>query len=357
MAEQDPNSLLEMSDEDFLKADPPETEPIAEPVVPAVEPPTDPPEEEPVVPLVEADPEVEDESTKTEPVAKPDKADPPKEEKVPEVTIDYKAEYEKLLKPFKANGIDIQVKDADEAITLMQMGANYHKKMASLKPALKTVKLLERHDLLDESKLGFLIDLSKKDPAAIQKLLKDSKIDPLDIDVASESNYAPKVTPVSDVEMQLDDVLSSIESTPTYARTLQVVTNDWDAPSRTAAATNPQIIRVINEHIGSGIYDKVMNEVNRAQALGKLQGMSTFDAYKHVGDILSNQGLLTPKVVTPGPTDADKKAAEDKRSAQRKAAGSPPVKKGAAPEQPKSGLLGMSDEEFMKLPAAPYTKA
>ena len=86
---------------------------------------------------------------------------------------DYKAEYQRLLAPFKANGKDIQVTSVDEALTLMQMGANYNKKMAALKPNLKVLKLLDTHGLLDENELNFLIDLKEKNPKAIMKLVKD----------------------------------------------------------------------------------------------------------------------------------------------------------------------------------------
>jgi len=272
--------------------------------------------------------------------------------------VDYKSEYEKLTKPFKANGGEIQVRNTEEIITLMQMGANYHKKMAALKPSLKLIKLLERNDI-DESKLGYLIDLSKKDPSAIQKLVKDSGIDPLDIDVSSETNYIPKTSSVSDVEMQLETVLENIQETPTYARTLSVVTKDWDGDSRKVVAAQPHIIELINGHIGSGIYDKVMSEVNRARSLGKLNGVSDLEAYKQVGDILNNQGLLNQKedttpVVNANDT-AQKKNDEAKRNAKRIAAGAPQAKKSIAPK-PVTNMLSMPDDEFSKLPANAYTK-
>ena len=63
-------------------------------------------------------------------------------EKQEESAVDYKTEYERLLAPFKANGRDISVKGVDDAITLMQMGANYNKKMAALKPNLKLLNFI-----------------------------------------------------------------------------------------------------------------------------------------------------------------------------------------------------------------------
>lgn len=82
--------------------------------------------------------------------------------------IDYKAVYEKLLKtPFKADGREISINTPDEAIALMQKGVSYSKKMASLKPNLKIIKMLEKNGLLDEGKLSFYIDLEKKNPQAM----------------------------------------------------------------------------------------------------------------------------------------------------------------------------------------------
>src|SRR5215207_849386 len=72
-----------------------------------------------------------------------------------------------VLKPFKANGREMSVTSPEEVRTLMQQGANYNKKMQGLKPHLALVKQLEQNNLLSDEKIGFLIDLSKKNPEAM----------------------------------------------------------------------------------------------------------------------------------------------------------------------------------------------
>jgi len=73
-------------------------------------------------------------------------------EDTPETTeFDYESAFKKVTAPFKANGVDMQVKDPDDVVRLMQMGANYQKKMSQLKPNLKLIKLLENNELLDKS--------------------------------------------------------------------------------------------------------------------------------------------------------------------------------------------------------------
>ena len=278
--------------------------------------------------------------------------------------VDYKAEYEKLLAPFKANGTDMQAQSVEDAIQLMQMGAGFHKKMAALKPAMKQVKLLEKHGLLDEDKLNYLIDLANKKPEAIQKLLKDSNIDPLDIDVKAESNYTPTQRRVSDTEIALDDVLTGIRETPTFQRTLNVVSKEWDESSQNTIATEPQIIATINGHMQDGTYDKVMQRVDYERNLGRLNGISDIQAYTQIGNMMADEGKLqrTGTPLKQAPTSIvqplkAKPSTEEIERKQRKRAASP-VKTSKTPAV--GNLLDpleMSDEDFAKLDINKYLKS
>ena len=282
-----------------------------------------------------------------------------KDTPVVEDTVDYKAEYQRLLAPFKANGKDIAIQNVDDAISLMQMGANYNKKMAGLKPNLKLMKLLENNGLLNEDRIGFLIDLEKKNPAAINKLFKDSGLDPLDLDTEKAGDYRPTSYKVDDKEMELDSVLDEIQETPTYARTLDIVSTKWDGPSKQAIASSPQLLKVINAHVQNGIYDTIATAVERERVFGRLNGLSDLDAYKQVGDAIEaqggfnrlvqgssqNQAKLAPSVAVAAPKSS--KADEDKLREKRRAASST---KPAGPGVTKEfNPLSMPDEEFSKL--------
>jgi hypothetical protein len=269
----------------------------------------------------------------------------------PETTeFDYESAYKKVSEPFKANGIDMQVKDPQDIISLMQMGANYQKKMAQLKPNLKIIKMLENNDLLNEDKLHNLIDLSKKDPKAITKLVKESDVDPLDIDKDVPSDYQPTDYTISDKEYNLDEVLDDIKHTDTFNRTINVLTKEWDADSKSTISDYPEIIRIINSHMSTGVFDKVNTVLQRDKALGKMPGISDVDAYRQIVEFMHKNGELyqsgdnkgTPKVSS----KTDNKANAD-RNKQRKAVA--PVKqtttKKAAPD---GDFLGLSDEDFMK---------
>ena len=275
--------------------------------------------------------------------------------------IDYKAEYERLTAPFKANGKDLSVQGVDDARALMQMGANYNKKMAALKPNLKLMKMLENNGLMSEENISFLVALGKKDPAAINKLVKDSGIDPMDLDPEKAKTYTQTTYAADDREIELDTVLDELQGTPTYTRTLDVVSNKWDVASKQVISQNPQLLRAINDHVASGIYDQISTEVERERMFGRLNGMSDIDAYRQVGDAIQARNgfaptntVQKPKPATPVVfTPAPRKVEDDKLKDKRRAASST---KAVAPSTPANDFnpLEMSDAEFNKLINSKY---
>lgn len=293
--------------------------------------------------------DTEDEAD-TEDAGEPDTSEPD------EPAIDYKKEYESLLATFKANGKDMKVDSVEDARRLMQMGANYNKKMSGLKPNLKHLKLLEKHQLLNEDKLSFLIDLNEGNPEAIKKLLTDSKIDPMDLNLEEDMNYKPSQRTVDDREVELDNVLDELRDSETYDQTLDVVGTRWDDESKQIVADQPQLLKVIDGHIASGVYDLISTEVERERMFGRLNGVSDIEAYRQIGDAMQESGAFdhlfsketapvksSPKAATPKPVASDTKRRDKRRAAS--------PSKPAAPSSGKADYnpLSMSDEEFLQL--------
>lgn len=298
--------------------------------------------------------------------------DEPKKEEEEPVTpageeIDYKAGYEKLMAPFKANGKEISIDNPDDLRRLVQMGANYTQKLQALQPNLKMVKMLENNGLLDEGKLSYLIDLDKKDPNAIQKLLRDSGIDPIDIDTSVESDYKPGNHSVSDGEMVFQSTLETVASTESGQQLLVDINNTWDDASKDELFKEPGALTLLQQQKESGVYDIIVNEVEKLRMLGDLQGVSSVRAYQAVGNVLEQQGKLMPQqeVVTPitdpAPVSEQPETVKEQparvvesRPAPRKvidnndekAKAAAPVK--SAPKKVKQDInpLNMSDEDF-----------
>jgi len=391
------NEVLDMSDDDFLKmtgpADVPEPDPdpepekedvVEEPVVedePKSEPEkTDEPVEE------EEEPEDEPEPVKVQKIAdgnplnKADKekpaptkdpkdpvvaADKPTPEEPAENTVttaDKEAFYDKVMSGFKANGKKIELRSPDELIQLAQMGCNYTAKMQALAPHRKMLLMLENNGLLDEGKLAYLIDLDKKNPDAIKKLVKEAGIDPLDIDTAAESKYREGNHRVDDKEVAFRSTLDDMRSDPEGLDTLRVLNSTWDQASKDALYENPEIMPIMHQQRQLGVYDRIAAEVNRQKTLGAIPTDKSFvEAYQQVGKQMAAAGAFADIDKAPPAKAAPAKPAVPAtpvatRVAAPKAAVTHNDKASAAaatrttPRQAKVLVnpLEMADDEFLK---------
>ncbi len=281
-----------------------------------------------------------------------DEADPDEEETEADAevddTSDYKSQYDMLMAPFKANGKEIVPKTADDLRRLAQMGVGYNAKMAELKPIRKIAKMLENEGLLDAEKINYLIDLSKNNPDAINKLVKDSGINPLDIDTESTEGYKPNTYTVNDNQLALDEALDDLERTSSGQRVIDVVSNKWDKNSKQVLVSNPAHMRQLEQHINDGIFDKVVQAVEQERTFGRIPaGVSDLEAYNVVGAQMAARGDFNTAPAPAEPNTA-KKAQDTKRKTSRKRAAASP--KGSKPttKTNQANVLSMSDEEFEK---------
>lgn len=253
-------------------------------------------------------------------------------------------ELDELYKPFKASGREVQVKSVEEARKLMSMGVDYSNKLQGFKAHRKTIKVLENNEI-DEDKLNFFIDLSKGNPDAIAKLLKDNNVDPMDMDLEEDSSYKPSDYSVSDNAVDLDDVISRIQETDSFSTTSDIVTNQWDASSKQAMFANPNLLENLNAQVANGTFDRVMQEVDRAKIFGGLQGLSDLEAYNQVGAELQKQGAFNeaPKQIV---STKPKQAVNTNKDRKLRASSSKATPKAKAAEKKWSA---MSDDEFEKL--------
>lgn len=373
---------LELSDEDFLKMTAPPSEGPA-PVVekPKVEEPVVTPsgsqeeeqpkqEEKPVVaeaksdvadeevkPQAEGTTEVPKTDGKTEPEKKEEPAaagaDNKEEPKAEEQAApDYEGFYKQIMTPFKANGKMIELRNPDEAIKLMQMGANYTRRMQDIAPHKKVLTMLQNNNLLDEDKLSYLIDLDKKNPDAIKKLVKDSGLDPLDINTSEESAYKPSNHSVTDEEVAFKTALEDIQSKPTGRETLQIINTTWDHASKEALWKSPELLGHIQTQRDNGVYSQIVTEMDRQITLGVIPPNTPFlQAYKLVGDdMMARKAFVAPQETKPEPTVVATRVANPKPAVvnEDKARAASPTKSSPNKAQEVVNPLAMSDEDFLK---------
>lgn len=373
-----PEDIYSMSDEEILNLDPNTLSTPTPTEETVVEETTEPelPIEEPIA--EEGDVEVNGEGTqeasqseaegeasesaepftdsKTKPVTKEDKVVEDTETKPVETTGDSDTQakidaYNKIMGEFKANGTAMRVESPEDAIQLMQMGANYRQKMLDLKPVRKIHKVLEDNGLLSEDKLGYAIDLINHKPEAIARLIKESNIDSYNLP-EDVSGYAPVTPTVSDNVIDVNDIIADMQRTPVGTRVVNELTK-WDEASQIKITNEVNLLNVLKQHAESGIYDQVMNVVNRERAMGRLLGVTDFEAYDLVGAELHRQGVFNPVQVTPTPAPVPPApvavktvAPVSKTNPARKAAASPSTT--PAESKDATNYLAMSDAEFEK---------
>lgn len=286
--------LEDMTDEEILAMNPPEIEdeqesPKKEEENEAPEP-VENSEEEPAEQEDSAEEEPSEENNEEESNTEEDSGSEDKEKNTqekdeePAPSIDYKKFYEAMMSPIKANGKTFQPRTPDEAIRMMQMGANYTQKMQGIAPYRKKIQMLQKAGLLEDEKLNYLIDLSQGNQEAIKKLLKDSKLDPLDLNVTEESQYTPGNHTVSDEEVQFQTAVDDLKSTPEGLETLRLI-QGWDQASLEAMWKTPSMMTTLNEQRQNGVYDFIMKEMEHQRMLGNIpEGTPFLEAYKAVGE-------------------------------------------------------------------------
>ena len=262
--------------------------------------------------------------------------------KVDNQEVDYKSIYEQVFKPFKANGKEITPKSVEDIISLMQMGANYTKKMQLMAPMKKVVQSLDNAKI-DEQELNFLIDVSKGDKEAIKQLLIKHKIDPLEIDLDGDNTYSPKNNIASDEDVEFNDTLMDIHDS--LPRIQEILNNTWDDNSKKAILKDPRLMRALHEEVQMGRFDEVQKRLEAEKTFGRYRGISDVDAYIDLVTKMEQERMKTKtQPETPTKTESTKKIPDKSKAAPTKGKTSKSSSSLTAKD-----LLSMSDDEFNKL--------
>lgn len=243
----------------------------------------------------------------------------------------------------KIDGEEIPLNSQEDLAQLANLGTKYASLAKKFKPIQKIAKMLEKNDLLSPEKVNYIIDVMKGNKKAISKLIKDSNLDPFtDIDIDHTESYKSNSYDITDQEIAMDEVMEEIRDDSAFGATTQAIVN-MDASSQAKFFDNPDLVKVLNNQIKSGDFDKIQKEIKRLKALDYLPKADDFVTYFNVGKSLYAAGKLS---------DSPKKSDNSAKQQERKSSASNPKSKGKAPAPTKNDLsqyYDLSDEEILKL--------
>lgn len=395
--DQKPIDLDTLTDEEFLKLDPSTLQPFVpsegesnesnEPAVSdtPVEPVNDgsgeqPAENEPAPVEAQTGEPFKETSNSEDPTNKPTPAkapdqpvagspakveDPKPEEKKPAeapVTTAAALDFYKLVTaPFKADGKDIQVRSPEDAIRLMQMGVNYSRRMQEMKPLRAQNEMLKSKGLDNPEKLNFMIDVMNGKPEAIQQLLKDKKIDPIDIDTTKELGYKPANHQIDPKTLAFREAIDSTLASEGGPELIRDINTSWDDVSKEALRDQPAIFQNLLDQKKSGVYTQIKKELDYQRTMGFLTDVPFVQAYHQVGEAMQNAGVFGPNLTPKPKTPQVHSQVQPLDTGTRKAANVAPAPNLSSTQQPRAvapnggsqssqpDYWAMSDEEFLKL--------
>ena len=261
---------------------------------------------------------------------------------------DYKAGFEAVMAPIKANGRDIQIKSAEDARTLIQKGLNYDEKMVAIKPVRLAGKALERagiikDGIIDELALNRMIDFNNGDVEVVKERLKELNINPLDLDLDA-TNYQAQDHIPDEHSVAIEDIQRELDM---RGSTEQVVTalDSMDEGSKGFFSENPEALLGLEQDITSGVFDEIYGNVAYERKMGRLAGKTDMEAYIEFaqarGAAMEQQVDSKPEVKA-APAKPRKVVNTNKRA--RAAGTKPSVGTSAEVVNP----FDLSDEEFEK---------
>ena len=271
--------------------------------------------------------------------------------------------YTKVTASFKADGKDLQIRSPEDAVRLMQMGVNYSRRMQEMKPLRAQNEMLKAVGLDDPAKLNHMIEVMQGKPDAIQKLLKDKKIDPIDIDTSKEVAYQPANHAIDPKTLAFREAIESTLAAEGGKELIADINSSWDDQSKEALRDQPAIFQNLLDQKKSGVYVRIKKELDYQRTMGFLTDVPFVQAYHQVGDAMQKAGVFGPNL-TPKPKQTQvqsnggmapidtgtRKAAQVAPAPNLSSTQQPravPSKDGSQPSQP--DYWAMSDEDFLKL--------
>jgi hypothetical protein len=236
-----------------------------------------------------------------------------------------------------ANGTKVKA-TMNELIEGFKKGMNYTQKMQELAPLRRSLSIVSSNDISEED-LNLLVEAKQGSKEALAKLMSNSGVDPLDVEVEEHSNYKPADYGKDEVDMEMDIVRKEILADTEYSEQVKEAVTSMPEDMYTKISSSANNLKALHQDIRAGIYQEVMPEVVKLQALyGKTE--PTMDTYVKVANKLFNEKSAAQKQETV------KKAVKDTTRANNRKRVAPTSKSPKKDSYIKQDIKSMDDDEF-----------
>lgn len=165
----------------------------------------------------------------------------------------------------KANGQEYDF-SIDEMLKLVPKALDYTKKTQYIAPYRKTISAMEENGISQDD-INLLIDMKKGNKDAIAKFLQSSEIDTFDLPEKDDINYTPQDYGIDNNQAELEEVITTLRQDQDGFTKVNEALSKFDDTSKGMLYSQPQLLLGLDDDIKSGLYDKIMPEVNKVAAL------------------------------------------------------------------------------------------
>ena len=253
------------------------------------------------------------------------------------------------IMPFDINVNGMKVRATMEELEAgFKKGMNYTQKMQEIAPHRQDMNLMTEHGLSTDD-LNLLIEAKKGNKEALGKLIANAKVDPLELDAEAAQDYTPenyaKEVPNVEMEQVKNEILADGDFAPAVENALQSMPEDmYQMVSSDARGMNS-----LYNDMKSGMYDKVMPEVMKQQALYGMRE-PTIQTYLNVAKQYFGQGeKAEAPIKTEAPAVLPEPTVNKELNNKRRSAGTtPPASKTKPESYIQKDLESMDEDEFEK---------
>ncbi len=257
---------------------------------------------------------------------------------------DDKSKTTEKFQPLRAGGKEYPIETIDELYKLASAGVGAQQKFQAIAGHKKTILAAEKAGVDIMEAVNFMANYKEDPKGTMLNLMKQNKIDPLDIDMDSEGAKTKDYS-VSDFEVSYDEVVGEIGNSPIFKDVQDVLLSKWDKSSRDVFLDQPSMIRNLHDEMmpipgqDKSMWDLVSPLAEKMKMMG--DSRSDYEVYmaareKKVEEFQKHQETVQKGKATPTKSKATVNA--------KKKAASP--SKGKSTGSKTLDLASMSDDEL-----------